>query len=372
MLESRLLKSAILCVATLASAPVVGQDLDEHVQAWQQEHGVQGVVVAVRAGHRSDSAAAGVRNAAGHPLTTSDRLMAASVSKTFTAAAILELVSRGELRLDDRINEVSGHDFGPDLTVEDLLYHEAGIPEYLGGSLGFDVFLSEHADGREVWAVEEVRSFATMTEGHPDASFAYSNSHYVILGSVIEHTTGTPLHQALTELVFEPAGLDSPHLIHSAGDAPDANGHSNMLAGALGSPNIDSRMTTELASVGSSAGGVVLNADDLANWTRSWFSGSFVEGQLFREPGGGEAFGLSAADIQIGAGGFEVRYDRASMRLHGGDGLGVTALSIYDYEADIAVAILVNDDAVRSLGFGAEGFADSFALDLMELYRSNQ
>lgn len=366
-----MLRSLILSIAVLTTAPAPGQDLDQRVQTWQQTQGILGIAVAVQTATALDISVAGLLEADGQHVATGDRFSSASVSKTFTAAAILALVSRGELSLQDRVSEVSGLDFGEELTVENLLYHEAGIAEFIGGSLSFETFLSEHGQGRTAWSTQEVVAFATASPGQAGSDFAYSNAHYVILGRIIEQATGMPVEQALQALVFAPAGLESARLIHEAGESPDAHGHSDMLAGALGRAQLDARLSTELASLASSAGGVMLNAGDLAKWTRLWFSGEFMAGQSFRDPRGGQALGLPAGQIQVGAGGFSVRYDLGTMLLHGGDGLGVTALALYDPESGIAVAILMNDDSVRSLGFGADGFADAFALELIESYRAS-
>jgi D-alanyl-D-alanine carboxypeptidase len=349
-----------------ATAGVQAQDLQTQVESWRARTDVLGISVAVWDGRSLDTAVAGHRSENGEAITPSDRFAIASVSKTFTAAAILALNADHLVSLDDAAATASGLNFGANLTVRSLLYHTAGIPEYIGGALSFQTFLAEHSNGRSSWLSETVVGFATAAPGTANSDFAYSNSHYAVLGRVIEHQTGLDLADALDNLVFQPAGLSSASLVTDSSDAPDALGYSAMLGGVLGTPQFDDRLARELASLGYAAGGVMINARDLARWGAIWLADDTgATGQAYQLPAGGEAFGLDAGRVSVGAGAFEVLYGDHRYRLHGGDGLGATALVFYDPETRISVAILQNDDTVRSLGFGAPGFLDELALEIL-------
>ncbi|WP_338246710.1 serine hydrolase domain-containing protein [Maricaulis maris] len=349
-----------------ATAGVQAQDLQTQVESWRARTDVLGISVAVWDGRSLDTAVAGHRSENGEAITPSDRFAIASVSKTFTAAAILALNADHLVSLDDAAATASGLNFGANLTVRSLLYHTAGIPEYIGGALSFQTFLAEHSNGRSSWLSETVVGFATAAPGTANSDFAYSNSHYAVLGRVIEHQTGLDLADALDNLVFQPAGLSSASLVTDSSDAPDALGYSAMLGGVLGTPQFDDRLARELASLGYAAGGVMINAGDLARWGAIWLADDTgATGQAYQLPAGGEAFGLDARRVSVGAGAFEVLYGDHRYRLHGGDGLGATALVFYDPETGISVAILQNDDTVRSLGFGAPGFLDELALEIL-------
>ena len=75
--------------------------------------------------------------------------------------------------------------------------------------------------------------------------------------------------------------------------------------------------------------------------------------------------GINRGDPTISPGGFEISYDDQLLRVHGGDGLGLSALLAHDPATGRTVAILVNDETVRSLGFGKPGYLDAFALELL-------
>lgn len=70
--------------------------------------------------------------------------------------------------------------------------------------------------------------------------------------------------------------------------------------------------------------------------------------------------------ISVGPGGYEVRYETRIARVHGGDGLGLSALLLHDVASSTTIAIGINDDRVRSLDFGQDGFLDSLAFELLD------
>jgi D-alanyl-D-alanine carboxypeptidase len=338
---------------------------DRRLDAWREDAGVQGVAVAIHGAGHTELAISGVRSEGGLALQPGDSFSIASVSKTFTAAAILVLVDQGRFDLSDSAAALSGLDLPAPITVDQLLRHASGLPEYMGGALSFEVFLGQHAEGREAWSADDVRDFAIAAAPAEAPGFQYSNANYVVLGAIVEQQTGLPLAEALDALVFQPEGLSSARLIRTEEDDPEALGHSAAQASMLGSAQLDARLNRELATAGDAAGAVAINAADLAHWAHDYFSGTFVAGLDFDTPLGGEAFGLAADRIAVGPGSYQVSYGDQSLRLHGGDGLGITALAAYDPATGRAIAILVNDDTVHALGFGDAGYLDALARELL-------
>ncbi|MGI9219498.1 MAG: serine hydrolase domain-containing protein [Woeseiaceae bacterium] len=339
--------------------------LQSHVTQWQIENAVQGVAVALYRNGQIQEAISGHRTQAGELLEAGDTFSAASISKSFIAGAIMKLVDQKKLDLADSASQLGGLDIPADISIEQLLRHESGLPEYMGGALDFGYFLSQHAEGREAWSAEEIRSYAIAGDVESVPGFSYSNANYVVLGAVIETISGQRLDSALKTLIFDPLELASVSLTNSSSDNPDAMGHSATLVDITGSAQLDARLTRELATAGNAAGGIVANAPDLARWGHQWFSGDFSPESAWGPPLGGQAFGLGAERISVGPGGFEVSYGRRSLRVHGGDGLGVSALLAHDPATGSTIAILVNDDSIRSLGFGEPGYLDALAIDLL-------
>lgn len=171
--------------------------------------------------------------------------------------------------------------------------------------------------------------------------------------------------------MFRPAGLRTARLVRSPEDDPDALGRSGALVSILGSTQVDRRLSRELATAGNAAGGVVASASDLALWAGDYFGGRFVGPIEFQPPGGGEAFGIPGDRIAVGPGAFEVTYrDGSILRAHGGDALGSTALAAYSPAANLAIAVVVNDDKIHALGFGEPGFLDTLARELIDEFSS--
>lgn len=341
-------------------------NLNDYIETWRIENGVQGISVSVYSKNNINTIVSGMRSDKKDSLQVNDSFLIGSVSKTFTAAAILSLVEDGVFKLNDSAADLSGLTIPKNITVSQLLYHEAGLPEYMGDALSFELFLKEHANGRDSWTSEEIRRFSVQKPVNKNPVFNYSNSHFVILGAIIEKQTNKTLKEALDSLIFKPAGLSSARLVKSEKDNPNAYGKSEGIKTVLGSSQIDSRLTCELATAGDAAGGISINSSDLAIWAMHYFSGNFADNLLFKTPKGGEAFGLTSDRIKVGPGVYEVAYGKQMLRLHGGDGLGSTALIVYDPVKVKAISILVNDDKLHSLGFGENGFLDLLAIELLK------
>jgi CubicO group peptidase (beta-lactamase class C family) len=150
---------------------------------------------------------------AGIANTTGTRFGIASGGKTFTAAAICQLVDQGKLTFDARIQDVLDIDFphfDPAVSIHHLLTHTSGIPDY------FDEEVED--DYAAVWAEHPNYSFRRAADFlpmfrekemkfAPGARWAYSNAGYLVLGLVIEKFTGTDCCRYIEENVFAPAGM---------------------------------------------------------------------------------------------------------------------------------------------------------------------
>ncbi|GAA3691794.1 hypothetical protein GCM10022204_03890 [Microlunatus aurantiacus] len=141
------------------------------------------------------------------PITASTVFDIGSVSKQFTAAAVLLLRDAGKLQLEDpladHLTEFPG--WSQQTTLAHLMHHTSGIPDYqrLLEDQGFE--LSERTTQRQaVEALARVRVLDFST----GSNWAYSNSNYVLLAEVVRKVSGRPLGQYLTTEIFEPLNLD--------------------------------------------------------------------------------------------------------------------------------------------------------------------
>ncbi|MGY1694311.1 MULTISPECIES: serine hydrolase domain-containing protein [unclassified Geodermatophilus] len=140
----------------------------------------------------------------GRPLTPETTFDVASVSKQFTATAVLLLEQDGVLTLGDPVSRwLPGLPaWGQEVTLDQLVHHTSGIPDYVADleAAGFaitDVTTQEQA----------VQAIAAHPELPEAEGFAYSNSNYVLLAEVVRAASGQPLPEFLAERVFGPLGL---------------------------------------------------------------------------------------------------------------------------------------------------------------------
>ena len=137
--------------------------------------------------------------------TTNTNFRLASVTKQFTAMAILILMERGKLSLEGRLADFFPDfpAYGREVTIRQLLNHTSGLPDY-------EALMP--ADQKEQLSDEDVlRILEQPTNGNfrPGAKFKYSNSGYVVLGLIAAKVSGKSFARFLDESIFQPLGMSS-------------------------------------------------------------------------------------------------------------------------------------------------------------------
>lgn len=139
------------------------------------------------------------------PVTPETVFSIGSLTKQFTAAAVMRLVEQGRLSLDDRLDRfVPDFPRGRDVTIRHLLGHLSGVHNYTES----DIYRRGYR--LDVTNDEMVRAIAGQTPlyvSEPGARFEYNNSGYFLLGVIIERVSGQSLADFLRTALFEPAGL---------------------------------------------------------------------------------------------------------------------------------------------------------------------
>ena len=147
------------------------------------------------------------------PNTIDTKFASASAGKVFVAVGILQLIEKGKLRFEDTIGElirIDWKDIDPGITVEQLLQHTSGIPDY------FDETVMEEYE--ELWVDYpnyKIRQnddllplFIDKPMMYPKGTkFQYNNTGYVVLAMIIERLTRQPFDEYLRENVFEPCNM---------------------------------------------------------------------------------------------------------------------------------------------------------------------
>ncbi|MDO6391040.1 serine hydrolase domain-containing protein [Pontibacter sp. BT731] len=142
-------------------------------------------------------------------LSTQTVFQLASVSKQFTAVAIMMLKEQGKLSYDDSL-QVYIPDFPyRGITIKQLLTHRSGLPNYT-------YFSDELWPDRKVdLSNDDVLSMMAVHKPHiyyqPDRTFSYSNTGYALLASVVEKASGQPFAEFMREHIFEPLKMNSTY-----------------------------------------------------------------------------------------------------------------------------------------------------------------
>ncbi len=181
----------------------------------------------------------------------------ASVTKQFTAAAILLLAQDGKLRLDDSIRHwlPSLPAFTDEVTLRELLCHTGGLLDYED--------LIPPGATKQLDDGDVLHMIAATTHGYfPSGSaYRYSNTGYVLLGLVVEKASGMPLQDFLARRIFQPLHMDHTLLyVHDDKTVP------NRAYGYSETNGRWQRTDQDLTSATRGDGGIYSNLDDLAKW----------------------------------------------------------------------------------------------------------
>jgi D-alanyl-D-alanine carboxypeptidase len=157
------------------------------------------------------------------PMTPATTMMAYSMSKTITAAAVLQLVAARKIALDDPLARyVDALPYTAPITVRQLVTHTSGIPNPI--PLRWVHLAADHATFDEHQALAAVLQQHPRLAFSPGAKYAYSNIGYWLLGSVVERASGERFPDYVINHILRPLGVPPQELGYSI---PDSEHHAN-------------------------------------------------------------------------------------------------------------------------------------------------
>ena len=240
-----------------------------------------GVVAEVTDAGRHSFATAGLADTAtGAPAEPYDSFRIGSVTKTFVATVVLQLVSEGRLSLDDTVARrlpgvVSGNgNDGSKITIRELLQHTSGLYDYTDDFPELDSTADFLADRYTTYTPEQLVAIAMRHAPYfaPGAGWEYSNTDYVLLGMIIDRVTGHSWQDEVDTRVIEPLGLrhtvaptNSPTL-----PGPHLDSYSDFGAG----PAID--VTDLNPSAADAAGAMISTTADLTTFYTALIRGRLL------------------------------------------------------------------------------------------------
>lgn len=267
--------------------------LEEHVPKYMEQAKMPGFSIAVVKDDKTIYAEGfGSRDPKKNLPATADTLFGiGSITKSFVAVAIMQLVEQGRIRLDDPVSKHIPFEIGmPDkpITIHHLLTHSLGIPNLatsnvaLYRGLGLDTGVP-YGSSKDFYRFVNGAQDEVVDE--PGKRFFYHNGAWRLLGHIVQEKSGMPFHRYVKEMVIDPLGMhrttldtdkfesDSDHIVpHLKG----ANGKNKPADFPYPNPNENHEF-----SFSSAAGGIVSSANEMTRYINAHIRlGALTTGQL--------------------------------------------------------------------------------------------
>ena len=289
--------------------------------------------------------------AAGKPMQPTTGFSLASISKTFTAAVVLELVSEGRLRLDQPVAPLlPAYALDKRITIRMLLDHTSGLPDFYSGK-GADKALGV---SNAVWTPAMSWSFVPVKHWTPGSIYVYSNTNYLLLGELIRAVTGHVPSVEIRRRLLGPLHLD--HLWYQQDEAPRAPMPASYALAAAANGKVTVKLVAPAGSVtpfvsvvtaSGAAGSMAGTAIDTARWMAALAGGQVLQpamlGQMLADEATTTALGSTLA---YGLGISTVQLDGHAAIGHSGRYLGVRGVVRYLPDLHLTIAVLTNQGDV--------------------------
>lgn len=273
------------------------------------------------------------------PATADMRYGVGSISKQFTASAILMLQQEGKLRLDDPVGKyIPGLSRGNEVTIREILSHTSGYQDFWPQDYLMDP-MRQNATPQQImdrWAKQPL-------DFEPGTRWQYSNTGYVLAAMIVEKVSERPFFRFVQNRLLNPLGMRSAKDFDSNPHVTDATGYIRYALGPL-RPAPDAGKGWMYG-----AGMLAMTASDLAKWDISLITRSLLKPAsyqaMFKETtlknGAASGYGLGQF-TQMSGGHFLVE--------HNGEVSGFTAENYVFPEDSAAVVVLTNQDAAPASG----------------------
>ena len=282
--------------------------------------------------------AKGYANLAFHrPMQVTDLFKIGSLTKTFTATILLQMVDDGLISLNDTIeNYIPGIPNGEIMTIRQLLAMQSGLFEVNNDSAVRSVFINEpdHQFSTNELLDAIKRHPATFKPGE---NTEYCNSNYIIAGILIEQLSGKSFEECLDERIVQPLALTNTSFLDSRWmpeGKPYASGYT--LDSNYDYQDITERYNLSLAY---SAGAMLSDMDNVKKWVTNFTSGTLISSAMLAEMESYHPIFDNSAEYGLGL----MRFG-GNFLGHTGDVPGCHSIMAQDKERDITIIIFINCD----------------------------
>ncbi|MGW4063987.1 serine hydrolase domain-containing protein [Amycolatopsis sp. NPDC004747] len=298
---------ALLAATTAAPALAAVSPVQAKLDVLTAQDGVPGAAAVVQDGRRTQVTRSGVGDVAtGKPFPRNGSFRAGSVTKTFVATVVLQLVAEGRVRLDAPVSRyLPGLLPDERITVRQLLQHTSGLYNYTDDLDRSDPEALRHRGAEPAELVAMALKHPALFP--PGTRWSYSNTNYIVAGMLVERVTGHSLDTEITRRITRPVGLRDTYLPRRGDEklpSPHAVGYLPVNGKLVDFSDFD-------ATIAWAAGGLVSTPADLDR-----FYGALLGGRLLRPaelaemrrtvpadlgiPGAGYGLGLGSVPLSCG------------------------------------------------------------------------
>lgn len=271
------------------------------------------------------------------PATTQTHYEIGSITKQFTATAVLQLKESGKLSLDDTVHRwIPEYARAKSVTIRELLQQTTGIPNYTEVKHFASIATTKPASFPAILALIAKKPL----EFKPGSKFEYSNTNYILLGEIVERASGVSWEDYVRMHLFTPAGMtQSGFISEEARLQPMATGYVASKTGVTISPRFKEGWAW-------SAGAIVSTVGDMFAWDGALFGGRLINQSDLaamlapgKEMSKGSFYGFGwVIDTADG----HTRY------WHNGGTFGFLSANLIFPKDHIAIVVLQNADAIAA------------------------
>ena len=354
-LKTRPLLAVLLLLLLSLPAPLGADQIDEFVRAAIHQRNIPGLSLAVvRDGQLIKAAGYGIANLeSAAPATPETVYEIGSITKQFTAEAIMLLVEEGKLSLDDAVNKYLPNlpTAWQPLTLRQLLTHTSGLKDWESANL-----LSFRRDYTSSEFIALLSAYPL--DFTPSERWSYTNTAYPLLGMVIAHVSGQSYEEFVVDRIFRPLGLSATRFLHPQEIVPQRAGGYVDEAGRLqkGEPRRPGLLLPN--------GGILSSVLDLAKWERIFSTEQLLKRASLEQMQTPVRLN-NGKPFNCGFGLFMAEFHGHRLIVHNGSTAGGFSSVFYHYPDDkLTVIVLCNIDRGDAVNLIATRVADFYVSGL--------
>lgn len=339
---------------------------DEILEYIIEQYEIPGAIIGVQRGnddvHIMPIGKANVKSDA--PMMQSEMFKVGSITKTFTATLIMQLVEEGLINLDasvvDYIPEIVapyGAEHFKAITVRKLLQHTSGLKDYVKNTK----FLKKMVFKKTKWKPEQILQYGledlSLLEGKEDIPWIYSSTGYILLGFIIQKVTGKKVEDLVQQRICEPLGLSHTRMANEIDvkltntleytlynlfyKIPQSDEFSHCYIG-----NGKRDVTRQGWDIGWTAGNIVSNMSDLLKWSKVLSEGTLLKDkEHMKDYIDVSDYYPDGVEVEMGLGIFKVN----DMLGHEGHGVGFQNAMYVDEDTSYVIHVNRSSDDPNNL-----------------------